>query len=161
MDGELCSDEADILLDKIKSHPEMKQDWLTYHLIGDALRQPDYIPAGLKTDFLERLHAEPTVLAPQRKYSSQARFFALSAAASIMAIAFLAWLSVQIDGEPLLQQQPGTLQAASFPSNADFRTNDNMNDYLLAHHELSPGSEIRSPASYIRRVAFEQAGAGR
>jgi len=155
MDGELCGDEAEVLLGKIKAHPEARQEWLTYHLIGDALRQPDYIPGDLKTGFFERLHAEPTVLAPHRKRSHKADFFAVSAVASITAMAFLAWLSVQIDNEPAPRQRSTAL------SNANFSANDRMNDYLLAHHEFSPATDMQGAASYIRTVADRQSGVGR
>lgn len=155
MDGELCGDEAEVLLSRITSHPEVRQEWLTYHLIGDVMRQPDYVPGALKSGFFERLHAEPTVLAPHRKRSAQADFFALSAVASIMAMAFLAWLSVQIDSEPVPRQSSAAL------SNANFPVNDSMNDYLLAHHEFSPATDMQGAASYIRTVADRQSGAGR
>jgi len=153
MDGELSGDEADVLLGKIKRHPEAQQEWLNYHLIGDALRQPDYLPNHMSAGFFERLHAEPTVLAPHAQRSSKASFFALSAAASIMAMAFLAWVSVQVVTEPVIQQaqqRPSALRPANFP------TNDSMNDYLLAHQEFSPGTDVRGASSYIRTVTVKQ-----
>lgn len=153
MDGELSGDEAEVLLGKIKRHPEAQQEWLNYHLIGDALRQPDYLPNHMSAAFFERLHAEPTVLAPQAQRSSKASFFALSAAASIMAMAFLAWVSVQIVTEPVIQQaqqRPSALRPANFP------TNGSMNDYLLAHQEFSPGTDVRGASSYIRTVTVKQ-----
>jgi sigma-E factor negative regulatory protein RseA len=153
MDGELSGDEAEVLLGKIKRHPEAQQEWLNYHLIGDILRQPDFIPADMSAAFFERLHAEPTVLAPQAQRSSKASFFALSAAASIMAMAFLAWVSVQVVTEPVIQQaqqRPSALRPANFP------TNDSMNDYLLAHQEFSPSTDVRGASSYIRTVTVKQ-----
>ena len=157
MDGELCGDEAEVLLGKIKLHPEAQQEWLNYHLIGDALRQPDYLPSHMSAAFFERLQAEPTVLAPHTRRSSKASYFALSAAASIMAMAFLAWVSVQVVTEPAVQQaqqRPGALRAANFPSN------DSMNDYLLAHQEYSPSTDVRGASSYIRTVSVKQSVAG-
>ena len=157
MDGELCGDEAEVLLGKIKLHPEAQQEWLSYHLIGDALRQPDYLPNHMSAAFFERLHAEPTVLAPHTRRSSKASYFALSAAASIMAMAFLAWVSVQVVTEPAVQQaqqRPSALRAANFP------TNDSMNDYLLAHQEYSPSTDVRGASSYIRTVSVKQTVAG-
>lgn len=159
MDGELCSDDAEVLIGKIKRHPEAQQEWLNYHLIGDILRQPDFIPADMSAAFFERLHAEPTVLAPHSQRNTKASFFAMSAVASIMAMAFLAWLSVQMDTEPVLQQarqRPNALRTASLPMNANFPTNDSMNDYLLAHQEFSPSTEVRGAASYIRTVYAKQ-----
>lgn len=64
MDGELGADEAELLLGKINNQPEIKQDWLTYHLIGDALRQPDYVTYDMSAAVFERLHVEPTVCMP-------------------------------------------------------------------------------------------------
>jgi sigma-E factor negative regulatory protein RseA len=114
--------------------------------------------AGLHTaTFFERLHAEPTVLAPFNQRSSKVGFFALSAAASIMAMAFLAWLSVQVDAEPAVQQaqqRPSALRIASFP------VNEGMNDYLLAHQEYSPSTDVRGASSYIRAVYAKQTVAG-
>lgn len=161
MDGELCTDEAEVLLAEMKSHPEARQEWLAYHLIGDALRQPDYMTGELKADFLERLHAEPTVLAPKDKKSTKSHFLLMSAVASVMAIAFLAWVSVQIENKPFMQQQIETMHTVSFSHNADISTNDNMNDYLLAHHEFAPATDMRGAASYIRTVADVQSGVGR
>lgn len=161
MDGELCGDEAEVFLARIKSNPDARQEWLTYHLIGDALRQPDYMAGDLKADFLDQLYAEPTVLAPHGKHRSKAHLLAMSAVASMMAMAFLAWLSVRVDSEPYPQQRPEALRTVSFPLKADFSANGSMNDYLLAHHEFSPASEMRGAASYIRTVADRQPGAER
>ncbi|HUX89494.1 MAG TPA: sigma-E factor negative regulatory protein [Gallionellaceae bacterium] len=157
MDGELCGDEADELLGKIKRHPEAQQEWLTYHLIGDALRQPDYISMNMHAAFVERLHAEPTVLAPHSRRNSVAGVFAMSAVASIMAIAFLAWLSVKLYTEPAIQM---ARQPANAESNVSLPINEAMNDYLLAHKEFSPSSDVRGAASYIRTVAVRQTVAG-
>jgi sigma-E factor negative regulatory protein RseA len=151
MDGELCSDEAEILLGRLKRHPEARSDWLTYHLIGDALRQPDYVPVDISGAIFTRLREEPTVLAPPSKQHSKAGYFAMSAVASIMAVAFLAWWSLQIDAEPLHQQVKLSSNAAAVVS---LPVNEGVNDYLLAHQEYSPGSDVRGASSYIRTVAY-------
>jgi sigma-E factor negative regulatory protein RseA len=153
MDGELCSDEAETLLGKLKHHPEAQQEWLTYHVIGDALRQPDCISGNLNAAFFERLHAEPTVLAPYAQRTPKASFFAMSAVASIMAMAFLAWVSLQIDTEPALQQ---ARQGSDVIRPANIPVNDRMNEYLLAHQEFSPSNDVRGAASYIRTIAIKQ-----
>lgn len=159
MDGELYSDEAIQQLNKFKQSRDAQQDWLTYHLIGDALRQPDYLPRGMNASFFERLEAEPTVLAPQRPRGSKVGIVAMSAAASIMGMAFVGWLSIQIDTEPTgLQAKMGSkvLRTARLPANTSFPTNGSMNDYLLAHEEFSPGTDVRGASSYIRSVSAKQ-----
>lgn len=163
MDGEMCGEEAEMLLGKIKRDPQVQQEWLAYHLIGDAMRQPDYLPGNMNAAFFARLHAEPTVLAPHSKRSARAGFFAMSAVASIMAMAFLAWLSIQIDTGPALQQaqqRSNALPNSNFPANASVPINDGMNDYLLAHQEFSPSTDVRGAASYIRTVAVKLPVAG-
>lgn len=163
MDGELCGEEADILLAKIKSHPQAQQEWLTYHLIGDALRQPEFIPENISATFLERLRAEPTVLAPHSQRATKTGLYGMSAAASIMAMAFLAWFSLSIDNVPVFQQakkSPDAVRTDIFPIATNFPVNDSMDDYLLAHHEFSPSTDVRGASSYIRTVTFKQTVAG-
>ena len=151
MDGELFDDEAEALLDNIKSDPEAHAEWHIYHLVGDALRQPNHLHADIGTSLRERLRAEPTVLAPRNRIRQNARWFALSAAASVMALALVAWMSVQIgsDSSPqmAMQQQSAALRPAKFP------VKPAMNDYLMAHQEFSPSTEVQGAASYIRTVA--------
>jgi sigma-E factor negative regulatory protein RseA len=159
MDGELYGDEADQLLGKIKLNHDAQQEWMTYHLIGDVLRQSDYLPRPMSPSFFERLEAEPTVLAPQRPRSSKVGFVAMSAAASIMAMAFVGWLSIQISTEPVEVQAQVTstvLRTARLPASTYFSTNGSMNDYLLAHEEFSPGTDVRGASSYIRSVSSKQ-----
>lgn len=157
MDGELTAEETELLLDKIKQHPGARQDWQDFHLIGDALRQPDFVHKDISASIFERLKNEPTVLAPHSKRNSKASYFAMSAVASIMAIAFLSWLSVQIDAVPLHQQ---ALQAKIDTSQPNLPVNEKINDYLLAHQEFSPSTDMRGAASFIRTVSYRQNGAG-
>jgi sigma-E factor negative regulatory protein RseA len=157
MDGEMSADEAELLLGKIKQHPDARQEWLAYHLIGDALRQPDHVHVDMSAAIFARLQNEPTVLAPHSRRSGKAGYFAMSAVASIMAMAFLAWLSVQIDSAPV--QQQAQLNSNDM-RNVSLPVNETVNDYLLAHQEFSPSTDMRGAASYIRTVAVRQTGAG-
>ena len=152
MDGELFEDEAEALLNKLKKNPQEDQEWLTYHLIGDALRQPDHVGKDLSASFRERLMAEPTVFAPRRKVSQRARYFALSAAASVMALALVAWMSMKAGVEPAPQlasvQAPSDVRPASYSSSSN-----GVNDYVLAHQEFSPSTEVEGAATYIHYVS--------
>lgn len=157
MDGEMSADEAELLLGKIKQHPDARQEWLAYHMIGDALRQPDHMHVDMSAAIFERLQNEPTVLAPHGRRGSKASYFAMSAVASIMAMAFLVWLSVQIESAPVPQQ---ALLNSNDMRNVSLPVNEAVNDYLLAHQEFSPGTDMRGAASYIRTVAVRRTGAG-
>jgi sigma-E factor negative regulatory protein RseA len=147
MDGEMFEDEAEAFFDKLKRHPETRQDWATYHLIGDALRQPDHIHRDLSPSFRARLQAEPTILAPHSRSPQKIKHYALSAAASVMALAIVAWMSMQIGNESAPQmasvQQSTSIRPASFQAN----------DYLMAHQEFSPSTDVQGAATYVHSVA--------
>jgi len=152
MDGELFDDEAEAVFDKLKRNPDGHAEWQIYHLIGDALRQPDHVHADISVALRERLQAEPTVLAPHGRASHRARWFAVSAAASVMALAVVAWLSAKVPPEAApqqlaMQQSGNVLRPASLP------TKRSVNDYLMAHQEFSPANNVQGAASYIRTVA--------
>lgn len=150
MDGELFDDEADVLLDKLKRNPDACREWDIYHLIGDSLRQPDHVRANVGKAVHERLQAEPTVLAPHARIGKSARWFALSAAASVMALSLVTWLSVKIGSEPspqvAMQQSSVELRPASF-------SNSRMSNYVMAHQEFSPSADVQGAATYISTVA--------
>ncbi len=154
MDGELFDDEAEALLDRVKRDSAGREEWLTYHLISDVLRQPDHVHADISAAMRERLQTEPTVLAPHSRANQRARWFAVSAAASVMALAVVAWLSAQVGPEApqIAMQQAGNsnLRPASLAVKKD-----GMNDYLMAHQEFSPSFEVQGATAYIRTVAGE------
>lgn len=151
MDGELFEDEVDEVLNKLKKNKPFQQDWQTYHLIGDALRQPDHVGKDISAAFRERLQAEPVVFAPRHKMTRRVRYFALSAAASVMALSLVAWLSLQVGVERKPQiaviQQPNEVRPASFSSS------NGINEYLMAHQEYSPSTDVHGAASFIHTVS--------
>lgn len=151
-DGELFDDEAETLLDQLKRNPKDHADWELYHLIGDVLRQPDCVRMGTSDVIYQRLQAEPTILAPQRRANQNAKWFALSAAASVAAMALVGWMSLQIGEEPvpqiaMLQPAPSsTVRPASVSP-------EKINEYLLAHQEFSTSPGMQGATPYIRTVA--------
>jgi len=150
MDGEMFEDEAEILLNKLKRQPDADRDWVVYHLIGDVLRQPEHICCGFSESFHQRLQAEPTVLAPRHHTPQRLKHYALSAVASVMALALVTWLSMQIGNEPVVQmatlQQPNAVRPATY----------RVDDYLMAHQEFSPSADVQGAAAYIHTVAAKQ-----
>ena len=151
MDGELFEDEAENLLGEIKDDATVRKNWAVYHLIGDALRQPDHIHCDLSAKVRERLRAEPVVLVSRGRVAKRKiRTWAISAAASLAAVSAVAWMSLQIspEGAPKMAMQ----QNAVRPVNT--QTRPNSNDYLIAHQEFSPSAEMDGSASYIRTVSY-------
>jgi len=151
MDGELFEDEAEGLLDRVKRNSDAHKDWEVYHLIGDVLRQPEHIHCDLSAKVRERMQDEPTVLAPRHHAVKQKmRTVALSAAASLVAVGVVAWMSAQI--APETSAQMAMQQAELRP--ASMQIKPKSNDYLMAHQEFSPSTNMSGGASYIRTVAY-------
>ncbi len=151
MDGELFEDEADSLLDHIKRGSDVHNDWEIYHLIGDVLRQPEYIHCGMSDKVRERMQDEPVVLAPRgRAVTQKIRTMALSAAASLVAVGVVAWMSLQISPEvaPGLAMQQTALRPVSMQIKPD------SNDYLIAHQEFSPSTDLSGGTSFLRAVSY-------
>jgi len=177
IDGELDPRQTGALLPRLKQDAELRRNWDCYHLIGDALRGVH--GADLCARIRDRVDAEPTVLAPQRRSRAEKlRWGALSLAASVAAAAFVGWMA-------LSGTQPGSVQVAtvSAPEVAQVATvstpevaqvaavsapevaqvampaGDVINDYLLAHQRYSPSNAMQGVAPYVLTVADERSGA--
>jgi sigma-E factor negative regulatory protein RseA len=151
MDGELFEDEADGVFDRLKRDSGSHHDWALYHLIGDVLRQPEHIHCDLSERVRERMQDEPVVLAPRSRAAKQKmRTFALSAAASLVAVGVVVWMSLQVSPEtaPQLAMQQTALRPVSM------QIKPKSNDYLMAHQEFSPSTDMNGGASYIRTVSY-------
>jgi sigma-E factor negative regulatory protein RseA len=151
MDGELFEDEADGVFDRLKRNSDSHHDWALYHLIGDVLRQPEHIHCDLSEKVRVRMQDEPVVLAPRTRAAKQKiRTFALSAAASLVAVGVVVWMSLQVSPEtaPQLAMQQAALRPASM------QIKPKANDYLMAHQEFSPSTDMNGGASYIRTVSY-------
>jgi sigma-E factor negative regulatory protein RseA len=153
MDGELFDDEAATLLDRLKRNPEGYDEWSLYHLISDTLRQPDQVHADLSAALRERLQDEPTVLAPRSRGDHRARWFAVSAAASVMALAVVAWLSAQVAPEAAPQLAMVQQGAGDKVRPAKLSAKRRMDEYLTAHQEFA-AANVQS--TYLRTVSERQ-----
>jgi len=150
MDGELFEDEAEGLLSQIKRDSDAHKDWEIYHLIGDVLRQPEHIHCDLSAKVRERMQDEPVVLAPRsRAVKQKMRTVALSAAASLVAVGVVAWMSAQIAPETFPQM--AMQQAALRPASVQIKPESS--EYLMAHQEFSPNSDVNG-AFYIRTASY-------
>jgi sigma-E factor negative regulatory protein RseA len=152
MDGELEDQQVRQLPQQLKRDAELRGIWDCYHLIGDALRGvqgPD-----LCAKICARLDAEPTVLAPQRRGTAEKlRWIALSAAASIAAVAFVGWMAlsgVQQDSVQIAAMPAAEVKQVAVPAG------EVANDYLLAHQRYSPSNAMQGVAPYVRTVSEER-----
>jgi len=154
MDGELDDKSAAEVLQALGSDREAVDAWRTYQLISDAMRQSRVLSEGFTTRVSARLAAEPTVLAPRAAVPmlqrESRRWVALSAAASLAAVALVGWLAFApppqvaqpVAQAPLAEPKPNLVP---LPSQA--------NDYLLAHQGFSPRNSLQGMAPYVRTVS--------
>lgn len=159
MDGELEDREAEREIARIRAEAALRERWDEFHLISDALRGEPLLSPRFNASLAQRLAAEPTILAPQRRTPRAARMttYAMSAAASVSAAALVAWVALgPVDDDQVVARAPLTkgeeilpvaVQLPNVPSDG------RMNEYLLAHEGFSPSTALQGVAPYIRTVS--------
>src|SRR5262245_15395252 len=109
MDGELPAEQCEGCVKRIEEDPRLReQSWDLYHLIGDALR--GHLVPGVVHQVRARLAAEQPIVAPQRARARPPRrmqWYGLSAAATVVAVAFVGWTAL-----PLFDVKPGQSEPA-------------------------------------------------
>jgi sigma-E factor negative regulatory protein RseA len=159
MDGELGADEARRHILSLKNDAALRSRWDDFHLIGDTIRGESLLSTQFGDAFSKRLAAEPTVLAPRRLRSNLKRVttYAMSAAASLVAVALVAWVALQPTAPTLVAAPtpaPSPIKPADPPpALASVSSEGSMNEYLLAHQGFSPSTAIQGLAPYIRSVS--------
>lgn len=156
MDGELDAKDAASIIKGLRQSEDMRDEWATYHLIGDALRQSVTIP-DITQRVSARLAAEPTVLAPWRRPPMHKVKTYASVAASLAVVAAVGWMGLQTIDRPaqenLAVAKPVSATAIQAPAVTAALAPAQMNGYLLAHQEFSPSTAIQGVAPYVRTVA--------
>lgn len=144
MDGELLEEETGALLAQLKRDGTLFTQWADFHVISDALKEQYSLQRELSPAFRERmskrLSEEPTILAPQQTPPRRPRVLALSAAASVAAVAMVLGVALYNE-QPAEFAQPTTAAA----------TTTSVDDYLMAHQEFSP--MMQGVAPYVRTVS--------
>ena len=175
MDGELDADDASIVIEQFRNAEELREHWVAYHLISDALGQSEIKPLDITRRVNARLIAEPTVSTvpnttllhptPKRRPRTYA------AAASIAAAMVGGWIILQTTQESDLLRQnladnrtsPSTSAATVapvatypvIPAKASIAASESaqIDDYLLAHRQFSPSATIHGAVPFMRTSA--------
>jgi sigma-E factor negative regulatory protein RseA len=159
MDGELTGLETRRQIERLKQDPQLHHCWVTFHLIGDVMRGERALSRDFNRRLAERLAVEPTVLAPRAPTARRFATYALSAAASLSAVAIVGWMVFVNDtlapkpesAQSVVASQPEAAPAE--PQLASVPSDGTMNEYIIAHQEFSPSTEIQGLAPYIRSVS--------
>lgn len=158
MDSELPEQSAHQALLRLDDTPAARESWASYHLIGDVMRGQGF-PVNVAERVSKALQLEPTVLAPQRAARpGKALTFALSAAASVSAIAVVGWMAFSIGNvtqspEELARAPVAPASQLAEPQLVSAPSDGQMNEYLLAHQGVSPSSGLQGVAPYIRTIS--------
>lgn len=167
VDGELERSEAEQAVEAITSEGPARDTWRAYHLISDSMRDIQWLSAGFTQRVAAQLAQEPTVVAPSRprRLPMRVPFWALSAAASLAAVAMVGWVAfgpqeipgagtIRVAQSPRqVQPAPEAIQVVAPP--------DAANDYLLAHQAYSPRNALQGIAPYVRTVSSSARAGGR
>ena len=161
MDSELDARQAQSEIARLEQDPQARSNWETYHLIGDVMRGNRMAGGGIARKVSEQLAREPTVLAPQRSRPSRTTAYALSAAASVSAVALVGWMALNSSPreEQIAAPSAPTSAPQSAPQLASVPYDGKMNDYLIAHQEFSANTS--GLAGYIRTIAASPGDGGR
>ena len=147
MDGELDDKSAAAVIQALGDDREAVRTWRTYQLISDAMRESRLLSPDFAARFSARLAKEPTVLAPRTHLPNFQRdsrkWVALSAAASLAAVALVGWVA--------FAPQPEVAPVAQVPAQVPLPRG--TNDYLLAHQAFSPRVSLQGMAPYVRTVS--------
>ncbi|MGE5466825.1 MAG: sigma-E factor negative regulatory protein [Ignavibacteria bacterium] len=159
MDGELAEDEAQALFAALREDGELRDRWLEYQVIGDALKGEPELGADLTGSVMAALDAEPTVLAPRPASRQRAAWqrHALAMAATIAGVAVVGWLALGSGPQPgtalVAKNDTITPQVAAVPVASVRPASSDMQEYLIAHEAQSSLLEFRGGAEHIRTVA--------
>jgi len=157
MDGELADRDCESCVRRIKDDPDLRAEtWDLYHLIGDALR--GHHAPGVSEGVRKQLATEPRILAPRGQTGRaprRATWYALSAAASIAAVALVGWMALPLFDFQPGQPEPAATRVVEAAPLAVVPTAHGVSDYLLAHQRFSPSSVMGGIAPYVRTVSEE------
>ena len=149
MDGELDDAGTEDAFRELR-HPDGVATWVCYHVIGDALRRSGAPTPGFAERFAARLAAEPTVLAPKPRqvHRLPAMWAAAATVAAVVVVGSVAVSTLQ----PLPTAVAKARESIAVRA-AAAKPQPVSPDYLLAHQEYSPTTQIQAVGPYLRAAS--------
>jgi sigma-E factor negative regulatory protein RseA len=150
MDGELQAHDAQRAIGSCSASEEHKASWYLYHAIGDSMRGQAPRRLALPAEVIEALKAQPTILAPKRRFETTFARVAFAAAASIATIGVVGWIGFQ-GGQgtptPMVAKSTSAIQPVSNTISTGQATPAlDVQDYLAAHRQ-QPRPELYRPVN--------------
>lgn len=184
LDGEVSTQDVDVLIDRLLTDTEWQSQWIAYHRQADALRFPQ-APSLDNEAFAARLHAmldqEPQQLshvrakrnaavALERRMSDWKRYL-MPGAAMAAAVAAVTWVSIaQFGIEPgqtgvtviaggtgsPTTPVPAPMAVSSAGAVDAAAADPTLQEYLLAHQQFAPASQWHGVAPFVRVTSVAQ-----
>lgn len=165
MDGELLNQDATNVIKVLKEDNDLREEWKTYHLIGDALRHSSRLSTDVSPSINHILKTEPVILLPNTLNNlkrEKLRIFAFSIAASVIAM-ISAWAimynpsfspqsSLVADNQKQNSNLPVVPTLVATPPAMTNHPSAEINDYLFVHREFSPGGHMRGQITNVNSV---------
>lgn len=160
IDDELSDEDAIRALHSMQSSKQAMDAWSQYHLIGDAMRSSAILSAGFKQNLMQKLDAEPTVLAPNAVLSKISTFAVAknsrlpvkwSIAASVAAVMVVGWVAMHEQTQPVNPAAPIAVAQVELPQ-ADSSEQSIPAEYLMAHQSFAPSAS----SYYIQSVSYAE-----
>jgi len=162
LDGELESRQARAVVAEIWADDSLRVAWRDYQLIGDALRGKGDLSGDITARVMDRLRAEPVVLAPRAIPQDDWRRSLLALAASLAGVAVVGWLALAPQERdalppgaraesPIVQAKAGVAPATK--AAVDGPGGGEMREYLAAHQAYASGLQFQGGAQHIRTVS--------
>jgi sigma-E factor negative regulatory protein RseA len=175
MDGELNKQEASNIIEACRTDEDLQENWKTYHLIGDTLRQSSQLFSDVSMNVKQKLKAEPIVLFPTTAsmfHRQKHKVFTLSIAASVVIA-----VSVGMVLHSTPYQSSQTIIADNPNKNNNNNNNNNnlnivpvrvsspasdnyppveINDYLFVHREFSPGTHMKGQITNVHNTEYHE-----
>lgn len=151
MDGELPSEECELLVKRIVASDELAERWHAYHVISDALR--DQLAPGPARDLAPRV--DRALAAERPRHRGPRRFATIAAGVAVIGLAGLAGalVSRQIGGGQVFAPNGVGGQGGANKMQVDWRqaptpVRSELNRYLLMHdpYGSAPEGLTRQPS---------------
>lgn len=166
-DGEV---EAHEVRAAIRASLDDAERWRVYGLIRDGLRGEAVPNADLTARVMTRLAAEPIVLAPanlKRPHRPPAWLALAASLAGVAVVAWMAWSAGQPERaareallaqrSPAASQAPAVSPAPTLPTAPALVAENDLREYLLAHHAQAMTLRPADSARQVRTVSLSAA----
>ncbi|HRP94925.1 MAG TPA: sigma-E factor negative regulatory protein [Rhodocyclaceae bacterium] len=168
LDGDLDDQSSRTVVDSMCRDAALRDKWDKYCLIGDVLRGERAGAPDFASRVMERLHDEPTLLAPARRDGATAdgegrvRRAALPVAASVMGAAAVGMLAYTFyprsDDAGMLTAAASRAQAVEASARQGLAVvagerQDSHREYVFVHQAMNGGGPIPGAVQYVRTVS--------